>query len=117
MGVAWPTYMDLWATNKTADHVEQLADVVEILMAALRGDPFFANVPRTRGLPELFLVLTSVCQLVHHLNGHLCTGECKCNGDPLLKMTRLLPAMAFTEKWSDYRNRGLLLHSIFVALA
>ena len=44
MRQAWPTYMDLWAPNKTNAHVEQLADVVEIVMAALRGEACFAEI-------------------------------------------------------------------------
>ena len=112
---AWPTYMDLWAPNKTNAHVEQLADVVEIVIAALRGESYFAEVVHEISLRDLLPVLTSVCQLVHHFNGHLCTGECKYNGDRLLNMTRHLPPMLFITNWNDYANRGLLLYSIFKA--
>ena len=116
MRAAWPTYMDLWAANKTNAHVEQLADVVEIVVAALRGEACFAEVHHETRLRDLLPVLTSLCQLVHHFNGHLYKGEAKYNGDALLIMTRHLPSMPFIRNWHDYANRGILLYSIFEVL-
>ena len=38
---AWPTLLDLWRAATTQRHVERLADIVEIVMGALRGEAWF----------------------------------------------------------------------------
>ena len=67
----WPTLMDLWAPHKSDQHVERLADVVEIMMGAARGEPWFQHLwslGRYRNcLPPLFLLLTTLCKIIQSL--------------------------------------------------
>ena len=59
----WPTLMDLWKSPKSGEHVERLADIVEIIMGAARAESWFQSIWNTdqyRGrLPALFSLLTT----------------------------------------------------------
>ena len=67
MREAWPVYLDLWRHNKTQRHVERLADIVEIVMGALRGVEWFKP-SRDQCLPLLFNLHVNSCRLVQHLD-------------------------------------------------
>ena len=105
---AWPTVLDLWHTAKTERHVERLADVVEIVMGALRGGAWFhdciVRLPEKR-LPVLFALHVALCRLVQLLNARLTTGYLKYKREPLTKLD--VPCM-FSDLWiaAGKRNSG-----------
>ena len=72
----WPVLLDGWRPSKTNAHVERLADVIEIIMCALRGDEWFnklhAEYPNV-ALSQLFSLFCSIGKLVHMLNARLST--------------------------------------------
>ena len=79
---SWPT-LDLWAKTPSQAATERKADVVEIIMGALRGNSFFEPVWRQVideahcRLPELFVEFVRICKLVQYLDALLCTGYLK----------------------------------------
>ena len=115
----WPTYMDLWAENKSNGHVEQLADVVEIVMGALRGEVWFEQLfkpEKQNDLPKLFNVLVDICKLVQHLDARLLTGVLKHKHYERIPKFPKLAKLEFVQRWSDIESRGLLIFGLFDAI-
>ena len=109
MRCAWPTFLDVWSAKKTVRHVERLADIVEIVMAALRGDEWFKQIWQTepKDLPGLFNLHVSLCRLVQQLNARLSTEYLKYKRERLHKFK---VAGRFSELWRDGEvSKGLLL--------
>ena len=79
---SWPT-LDLWEKTPSRAATERKADVVEMIMGALRGNSFFEPVWRQVideaecRLPELFIEFVRICKLVQYLDALLCTGYLK----------------------------------------
>ena len=112
----WPTYFDLWRENKTGAHIERLADVVEIIIAAVRDEKWFQSVTKKyRPLPEFYNLLVAVCRLVQHLDARLHSGYLKHKREMLPKF-KSMQECEFCKCWSDSRfPQGLLLYSLFEA--
>ena len=80
---SWPS-LDLWRMNPSRAATERKADVVEIIMGALRGERNFLE-PIWRPfldetgcrLPLLFVDFCNLCKLVQYLNALFCTGYLK----------------------------------------
>ena len=118
---AWPTHMDLWAVTKTDAHIERLADVVEIIMGALRAEPWFRKVwepvhaERQCQSQELFALFVSLCKLVQILNARLVSGYLKFKFERLDRF-KSLANLDFSRRWSDpVFPRGLLLFGLLQA--
>ena len=112
----WPTYMDLWAESKTNGHVEQLADVVEIVMGALRGEEWFEQLfKKHTDLPKLFNVLVDICRLVQQLDARLLIGVLQHSHYERIPKFPRLAKLEFVQRWSDIESRGLLLFGLFQA--
>ena len=112
----WPTLMDLWAPHKSDQHVERLADVVEIIMGAARAEPWFQHLhslDRYRHrLPEIFLLLTTLCKIIQSLSARLKTGYLKHKCEHVSQFG-LLQSLEFSCKWTNnYEARGLLLFGL-----
>ena len=79
---SWPT-LDLWEKTPSPAATERKADVVEMIMGALRGNTFFEPVWRQVidetgcRLPELFVEFVRICKLVQYLDALLCTSYLK----------------------------------------
>ena len=95
---AWPTLLDLWHAAKTQRHVERLADIVEIVMGALRGEDWFHECIGEKRLPDLSALHVALCRLVQLLNARLTTGYLKYKREPLTKFE--VPCMFF-QFWRD----------------
>ena len=70
---AWPTLLDLWHVANTEQHDERVADIVEIVMGALRGEDWFHDCIGEKCLPNLFVLRVALCKLVQLLNARLVT--------------------------------------------
>ena len=114
----WPTYLDLWHREKSPAHIERLADVVEIIMGAFRGEVFFNQVSdavETAALPRFFDVFIRVCRLVHHLDARLRTSYLKYKREHVCKLD-FLSELEFSTEWtSGSSSKGLLLHGLLHA--
>ena len=109
--------MDLWAENKTNGHVEQLADVVEIVMGALRGEEWFEQLfKKHHDLPKLFNVLVDICRLVQQLDARLLTGVLKHSHYERIPKFPRLAKLDFVQRWSDIESKGLLLFGLLDAI-
>ena len=109
---AWPALLDLWSPAKTDRHVERLADIVEIVMGALRGEDWFRPIAGTR-LPELFAFHVSLCRLVQQLNARLETEYLKYKKECLKRFA--VPGR-FSGMWRDDAvPKGLLLCGLLQA--
>ena len=120
---AWPAHMDLWAVTKTKAQIERLADVVEIIMGALRSEPWFSEVwepvhaERKYQLQDMFTLFVSLCRLVQTLNARLVSGYLKFKFERVYKFTSLANH-DFSRRWSDPQppfSRGLLLFGLLQA--
>ena len=76
----WPSLdPSLPAPSKTA--IEMQGDLIEVILAALRGDANFIGVltpllPRfNKTLPQLFQDIVSLCMALHQVQGQMVTGE------------------------------------------
>ena len=104
---AWATLLDLWHAANTQRHVERLADIVEIVMGALRGEDWFHECIGEKRLPDLFASHVALCRLVQLLNARLTTEYLKYKREPLTKFE--MPCM-FSQLWRDSGySSGLLL--------
>ena len=100
-----------------SDHaVEMQGDIIEIVLAALRGHPeFTAVLPSGFGeLPQLFTKLVYVCRTVQMLDAFLRTGLVKSQQKPVTRLARLRPDLVdhpFVQIWSrpDLARRGIAL--------
>jgi len=112
----WPTYLDLWRMDKTSAHIERLADVVEIIIGAVREEPWFRCVTaHYRPLPAFFNLLVALCRLVQHLDARLHSGYLKHKREVLPKFTSM-DESEFCQCWSNSRYpQGLLLFGLIQA--
>ena len=122
----WPVYLDLWKQNKSSAHVERLADIVEIIMGAARGEVFFKDIftrsPYNDQLPQLFAQLKALCKLVQELNARLSSGYLKHKREHVPKFCgfdteRGLASLEFTRRWTggNLEDKGLLFHALVCA--
>ena len=112
MRKAWPVLLDLWSPAKTERHVERLADIVEIVMGALRGEDWFGPT-RERRLPDLLALHVALCRLVQQLNARLKTEYLKYKKERV--KTFKVPGM-FSQLWRDDAvSKGLLLCGLLQA--
>ena len=115
----WPTLMDLWAPHKSGQHVERLADVVEIIMGAARAEPWFQHLhslDRYRHrLPEIFLLLTTLCKIIQSLSARLKTGYLK-HKRQIVPQYDHLQSLEFSCTWTNnYGAWGLLLFGLLTS--
>ena len=115
---AWPTLLDLWHAAKTKQHVERLADIVEIVMGALRGEDWFHDCFGNKCLSKLLCLHVALCRLVQLLNARLVTEYLKYKRERLTKVE--VPCM-FSQLWiAAYKRHsgystGLLLWGLLRA--
>ena len=87
------------------DHMcEMHGDVLEIVMAALRGHPEFADVLPQVGLPDVFVKLCLVCRTVQLLDACIRTGYVKWHNAKVPFLARLRPELVdhpFVQAWSQ----------------
>ena len=57
---AWPTLLDLWNVANTERHVERVADIVELVMGALRGEAWYDDSIGEKCLPTMFVFARGV---------------------------------------------------------
>ena len=118
--------MDLWKEKKTAAHVERLADVVEIIMAAAHGEEFFRDLFERplylQKLPQIYQKLRELCKLVQALDSRLSSGYLKHTRQPVPKFAgedpqRGLAALEFTRRWTggELDDKGLLFFGLLHA--
>ena len=112
----WPT-IDLWASYKSNDSIERLADIVECIMAAFRGHSFFEGVIQ-ESHKVMFSELISLCRLYHVLVAMLETGVVKFNRFGLAVVPELRTS-EFGKQWiaMTHGGRGVLLHNLLLLAA
>ena len=115
----WPKLMDLWEAPKSGKHIERLADVMEIIMGATRAEPWFHKLytqdQYRHRLPELFLLLTTLCKIIQSLSARLKTGYLKHKRQRVPKFDHL-QSLEFSCKWrNNYYAWGLLLFGLLTA--
>ena len=128
---SWPT-LDLWAKTPSQAATERKADVVEMIMGALRGNSFFEPVWRQVideadcRLPKLFIQFVRICKLVQYLDALLCTGYLKHKKEPLKQLHVLggirIKQLDFCCEWCGEQvtepypraraRKGLLLYAL-----
>ena len=116
LAVTWPA-LDMWREPKSDHAYEMLADVVEIIMAALRGDRFFGELVEFAGreLPQMFNGFCALCRLVQILHGAFVTGTRKYDNYSRLGFGDL-PIEPFRGVWRQGpRERSLLLHGMWLS--
>ena len=115
LAVTWPS-LDMWREPKSDDAYEMLGDVVEIIMAALRGDRFFGELVESWGreLPQMFNGFCALCRLVHILHGAFVTGTRKYDNYSRRGVVHL-PIPPFRSVWRQGpRERSLLLYGMWL---
>ena len=118
---AWPTYLDVWRSPATGRHIERLADVVEIILAAARAEGWFKPLwdreqyQNGRKLPALFSQLTTLCKIIQCLTARLATRYLKHKRE-VVPLFSHLRSLEFSRRWAnDYAARGLLLFGLLVS--
>ena len=110
--VTWPS-LDMWFEPKSDHQYEMLGDIMEIVMAGLRGDAFFVELEASdrTTLPRLFNGFCQLCRLVHLLNGHFESGTKKWDRHSPLRRLHVEP---FLSRWSEGpRERSQLLAALW----
>ena len=83
----------------TPNAVEKQGDVIEIVMAALRGHRFFRPIFATmtdiggRSIPELFVVFCDLCKAIQYLDAFLKSGWCKHKREYVPELLNRIPGM------------------------
>merc|ERR1711948_48736 len=88
--------------DKTSAHIERLADVVEIIIGAVREEPWFRCVTaHYRPLPAFFNLLVALCRLVQHLDARLHSGYLKHKREVLPMLVELAVSTRIAPFWFD----------------
>ena len=109
---AWPTLVDLRRAANTEQHVERLADIVEIVMGALRGEAWFHDCIGETCLPNMCVLRVALCKLVQLLNARLVAGHLKYKRELLTKVE--VPCM-FSQLWiAAYKHHSGYSHGLIL---
>ena len=116
----WPTLMDLWLSYKSDQHIERLADVVEIIMGALRAEHWFTHlwgIDRYRNcLPEIFSMMTTLCKIIQSLTARLGTAYLKHKRE-VVPLFRPIMHLEFSNRWANnHEARGMLLFGLLASI-
>ena len=86
----------------TTHSIEMQADIIEICMAAFRGNPDFLDVLPIGRLPELHAKLVAVCRVIQSLDAIIRTGYLKWKEDRVWKLSQIRPDLLdhpFVQSW------------------
>ena len=86
----------------TKHSMEMQADIIEICMAAFRGNADFTDVLPIGRLPELHAKLVAVCRVIQTLDAIIRTGYLKCKEDRVWKLSQIRPDLLkhpFVQSW------------------
>ena len=90
--------------------VERQADIIEIVIAALRGHeffrPIFARITEISGrrIPELLVVLFDLCKLVQYLDAFLTTGYLRHKREKVPELLHRIPGMTSDKRFAIWRS-------------
>ena len=115
----WPTLLDLWTPHKSDEHIERLADVVEIIMGAACAEPWFQHLwsldQYQHSLPQLFLLLTTLCKIIQSLTARLGTGYLKHKRE-VVPQFHHIQSLEFSNRWANnYAAQGMLLFGLLTS--
>ena len=86
----------------TKHSMEMQADIIEICMAAFRGNPDFTDVFTPGQPPEIHAKLVAVCRVIQTLDSIIRTGYLKWKQDRVLKLSQMRPDLVnhpFVQSW------------------
>ena len=106
-------------SSETDHSLEMKADIVEIIMAALRGHDDFRDALLEFKLPELFNDMCQIARTVQYIDAFLRTGWIKHRERQVQKLPMLLPKLCqheFVTMWLQAESRHLALQSLCIVL-
>ena len=119
------TYWPSLGPSCNSEHAYSMkGDVLEICLAALRGDQLFVDhfkstlVRDGLTLPEVSDYLVQLCRFLHLMNASLVTGRLKWNDRKVAKLSTHMPFLddPFVQIWAAFRktkNQGICLACLF----
>ena len=92
--------------------MEMQADIIEICMAAFRGNPDFTYEFEGLPLPEIHAQLVAVCRVIQELDSVIRTGYLKWKEDEVSTLSQIRPELInhpFVQSWLlSYPAKDLL---------
>ena len=106
----WPSLNPLDSAHHTDHGYEMQGDLIEIFMAALRCDALFETC-ELEHLPELFVKLCKLCQIIQYFDACLVTGYLKFS-ERRIRDLRFLSDHPFARMWQCHHLRGHCLAAL-----
>jgi len=106
----WPSLNPLDSAHHTDHGYEMQGDLIEIFMAALRCDALFETC-ELEHLPELFVKLCKLCQIIQYFDACLVTGYLKFS-ERRIRDLRFLSDHPFARMWQCRPLRGHCLAAL-----